>query len=167
MFAFRSSHGNQCSMSFRVTNTSSFSAVLATPVSHYRGWSMTVRCPSCRDPKEIRVNQHTQRYMPESWNHYKTLDPRAITGVIARGGIRWRGFACRSDFRGRERDPPARAGGSQHITYGSPARTDLPVSLNRRTAAPRLKSDQSREPIRPALTRTSIVHGCYALLLFL
>jgi hypothetical protein len=45
-------------MSFRATKYGQLSAILATPVSHYRSWSLTVTCPSCRERKEVRMERH-------------------------------------------------------------------------------------------------------------
>jgi hypothetical protein len=45
-------------MSFRMSKYGQPSAVLATPANHYRDWTMTVRCPNCRDAKQIHIEQH-------------------------------------------------------------------------------------------------------------
>jgi hypothetical protein len=45
-------------MSLRLSKYGQLSTVLATPVSHFRVWSLTVTCPSRRDKKEIRIERH-------------------------------------------------------------------------------------------------------------
>lgn len=45
-------------MSFRASKYGQLSAVLATPVSHYREWETTVTCPSCREKKEVRIERY-------------------------------------------------------------------------------------------------------------
>lgn len=44
--------------SFRTTKYGELSTALATPMSHYRSWNLTVTCPSCREKKEVRIERH-------------------------------------------------------------------------------------------------------------
>jgi hypothetical protein len=45
-------------MSFNTGKQAQLSAVLATPINHYREWSLLIRCPRCRDPKQLRVERY-------------------------------------------------------------------------------------------------------------
>jgi hypothetical protein len=42
-------------MAHNANKREQLAAVLATPVSHYRSWVLTVSCPKCRDKKELRI----------------------------------------------------------------------------------------------------------------
>jgi hypothetical protein len=45
-------------MSFNTGKRAQLSAVLATPINHYREWSLLIRCPSCRNPKQLPVGRY-------------------------------------------------------------------------------------------------------------
>jgi hypothetical protein len=49
-------NGQKCNI--RATKCGQLSAILATLVSHYRSWNLTVTCPGCRERKEVRIERH-------------------------------------------------------------------------------------------------------------
>jgi hypothetical protein len=45
-------------MSHNASLRTSLSAVLETPINHYRLWSLTVGCPGCREKRDLRIERH-------------------------------------------------------------------------------------------------------------
>lgn len=117
-------------MSFNTGNRAQLSAVLATPINHYREWSLLIRCPSCRDPKQLRVERYisnggggemvshfiarlrcgTRRRMPDSIKLARALPKREIAVGFVVAHARDGYFALRSG-RYRRQETEQRMGG--------------------------------------------------------